>query len=121
MLSILEYAKKKKLPRLKIVSIDILNHLQKVSNRNILENNENNTNIIVFDNFVYSEIIGLPNFLFGRTYLVKTARSAYLLAEHGHRAVSVDGELFEPLGSIISADFGSRVTSFSELYCLEIL
>ncbi len=119
MLSILEYAKKKKLPRLKIVSIDILNHLQKMSKRNILENNENNTNIIgTLDNFVYSEIIGLPNFLFGRTYLVKTARSAYLLAEHGHRAVSVDGELFEPLGSIISADFGSRVTSFSEALLL---
>jgi chromosome segregation protein len=115
MLSILEYAKKKKLPRLKIVSIDILNHLQKISKRNILENNENNSNII---GTLDSEIIGLPNFLFGRTYLVKTARSAYLLAEHGHRAVSVDGELFEPLGSIISADFGSRVTSFSEVLLL---
>jgi chromosome segregation protein len=119
MLSILEYAKKKKLPRLKIVSIDIMNHLRKSRGREILKNSENNTNIIgTLDNFVYSEIIGLPNFLFGRTYLVKTARSAYLLAEQGHRAVSVDGELFEPNGSIISADFGSRVTSFSEVLLL---
>jgi chromosome segregation protein len=119
MLSILEYAKKKKLPRLKIVSIDIMNHLRKLRGREILKNSENNTNIIgTLDNFVYSEIIGLPNFLFGRTYLVKTARSAYLLAEQGHRAVSVDGELFEPNNSIVSADFGSRVTSFSEILLL---
>jgi chromosome segregation protein len=119
MLSILEYSKKKKLPRLKIVSIDIMNHLRKLRGPDILKNSENNTNIIgTLDNFVYSEITGLPNFLFGRTYLVKTARSAYLLAEHGHRAVSVDGELFEPNGSIISADFGSRVTSFSEVLLL---
>jgi chromosome segregation protein len=119
MLSILEYAKKKKLPRLKIVSIDIMNHLRKSSRRDLLKNSENNPNIIgTLDNFVYSEIIGLPIFLFGNTYLVKTARSAYLLAEQGHRAVSVDGELFEPNASIISADFGSRVTSFSEVLLL---
>jgi chromosome segregation protein len=119
MLSILEYAKKKKLPRLKIVSIDIMNQLRKLRGRDTLRNGENNTNIIgTLDNFVYSEIVGLPNFLFGHTYLVKTARSAYLLAEHGHRAVSIDGELFEPNGSIISADFGSKVTSYSEVLLL---
>jgi chromosome segregation protein len=119
MLSILEYAKKKKLPRLKIVSIDIMNQLRKLRGRDTLRNGEINTNIIgTLDNFVYSEIVGLPNFLFGHTYLVKTARSAYLLAEHGHRAVSIDGELFEPNGSIISADFGSKVTSYSEVLLL---
>jgi chromosome segregation protein len=119
MLSILEYAKTKKLPKLKIISLDLLKDLQKMSIRNVLGIDEDNTNIIgTLDNFVFSEVIGLPNFLFGRTYLVKTAGSAYLLAKQGYRAVSVDGELFEPLGSIVSADFGSRIANFSEALLL---
>jgi len=119
MLSILEFAKTKKLPRLKILSLDLLREMQKANDRNIQKVDENNTNIIgTLSNFVYSEVIGLPDFLFGNIYLVKNARSAYLLATQGYRAVSVDGELFEPLGSTICADFGSKIARFSEALLL---
>ena len=119
MLSILGFAKTKKLPRLKILSLDLLREMQKANDRNIQKVDENNTNIIgTLNNFVYSEIIGLPDFLFGNIYLVKNARSAYVLATQGYRAVSVDGELFEPLGSTICADFGSKIARFSEALLL---
>ena len=119
MLSILEFAKTKKLPRLKIISLDLIRHTRRMSKRNIQGIGENNINIIgTLDNFVYSELGRLPVFLFGQTYLVKTASSAYLLANQGYRAVSIDGELFEPSGSLLSADFGSRVANFSEAILL---
>ena len=119
MLSILGFAKTKKLPRLKILSLDLLREMQKANDRNIQKVDENNTNIIgTLNNFVYSEIIGLPDFLFGNIYLVKNARSAYVLATQGYRAVSVDGELFEPLGSTICADFGSKIARFSDALLL---
>ena len=118
MLSVLEFAKTRKLPRLKIISLDILK-AQKTSNHSISGVDENDTNIIgTLDKFVYSEHVRLPVFLFGHTYLVKTARSAYLLAKQGYRAVSVEGELFEPLGSTISADFGSKIAYFGEAILL---
>ena len=118
MLSVLEFAKTRKLPRLKIISLDLLK-AKKTSNLSISEVDENDTNIIgTLDKFVYSEHVRLPVFLFGHTYLVKTARSAYLLAKQGYRAVSVEGELFEPLGSTISADFGSKIAYFGEAILL---
>ena len=118
MLSVLEFAKTRKLPRLKIISLDLLK-AQKTNNHNISGVDENDTNIIgTLDKFVYSEHVRLPVFLFGHTYLVKTARSAYLLAKQGYRAVSVEGELFEPLGSTISADFGSKIAYFGEAILL---
>lgn len=119
MLSLLEFAKTKKLPRLKIISLDLLRERRKANDRNSRKVDENNTNIIgTLNNFVYSEFIVLLDFLFGNIYLVKNARSAYLLATQGHRAVSVDGELFEPLGSTICADFGSKIARFSEALLL---
>ena len=118
MLSVLEFAKTRQLPRLKIISLDLLK-AQKTSNHSISGVDENDTNIIgTLDKFVYSEHVRLPVFLFGHTYLVKTARSAYLLAKQGYRAVSVEGELFEPLGSTISADFGSKIAYFGEAILL---
>ena len=119
MLSVLEFAKTRKLPRLKIISLDLLKQAKKTSNLSISRVDENDTNIIgTLDKFVYSEHVRLPVFLFGHTYLVKTVRSAYLLAKQGYRAVSVEGELFEPLGSTISADFGSKIAYFGEAILL---
>lgn len=119
MLSLLEFAKTKTLPRLKIISLDLLRKIQKENDHNIRKTDENNTNIIgTLNNFVYSEFIELPDFLFANIYLVKNARSAYLLAMQGYRAVSVDGELFEPMGPAVCADFGSKIARFSEALLL---
>ncbi|HJU85364.1 MAG TPA: chromosome segregation SMC family protein [Nitrososphaeraceae archaeon] len=119
MLSLLEFAKTKKLPRLKIISLDLLRMMQKADDHNNRKVDENNANIIgTLNHFVYSEFIVLPDFLFANIYLVKNARSAYLLAMQGYRAVSVDGELFEPLGPAVCADFGSKIARFSEALLL---
>jgi chromosome segregation protein len=37
-----------------------------------------------------------------------------MLARQGYRTVSVDGELFEPIGSSMSVDFGGRITDMTK-------
>ena len=64
--------------------------------------------------FVYSDYEKLPEFLFADTFLVKTPTAAYNLSRQGYKAVSVDGELFEPLGGSMSLDFGSKISDLTE-------
>jgi chromosome segregation protein len=121
MISIAEYAKIKRLPRLKIIPLDLINYFPKKrrSGKGPEEDDDTDVNIIgSLANFVYSRYDKLPGFLFGNTYLVKTAASAYILAKQGYRAVSVDGELFEPSGLTLSVDFGSKVSDLSEAILL---
>ena len=68
--------------------------------------------------FVNSDYKELPDFLFGNTALVKTPTTAYLLARGGYRAVSVGGELFEPSGGSMSADFGSTISDLTHALLL---
>ncbi|HJS82955.1 MAG TPA: hypothetical protein VJ742_09005, partial [Nitrososphaera sp.] len=44
--------------------------------------------------------------------------SAYMLARQGYRAVSVEGELFEPAGGSMSLDFGSRISDLTKAILL---
>lgn len=113
MLSIAEYAKRNKLPRLKIIPLDIISSTKRS------EIPKEDVNIIGnLADFVFSDYKNLSNFLFGNTFLMKTSTSAYLLAIQGYRAVSVDGILFEPVGSSISLDFGSKISDLTKAIIL---
>jgi chromosome segregation protein len=113
MLSIAEYAKLNKLPRLKIIPLDI------ISNTKRPEIPKDDVNIIGnLADFVFSDYKNLSNFLFGNTFLMKTSTSAYLLAVQGYRAVSVDGILFEPARNSISLDFGSKISDLTKAIIL---
>ncbi|MBV9177388.1 MAG: chromosome segregation protein SMC [Nitrososphaeraceae archaeon] len=113
MLSIAEYAKLNKLPRLKIIPLDIISSTKRS------ELPKEDVNIIGnLADFVFSDYKNLSNFLFGNTFLMKTSTSAYLLAIQGYRAVSVDGILFEPAGSSISLDFGSKISDLTKAIIL---
>src|SRR5262249_49127812 len=67
---------------------------------------------------VYSEYKGLDRFLFSDTLLVKDPSTAYALGLRGFRAVSVDGELFEPSGVSMSLDFGSKISNLTKAILL---
>jgi len=114
MIAVAAYAKEKKLPRLRIIPLDIVNRYRSGrkntgSDRNVIGN---------LSGVVYSEYERLPEFLFSDTILVKNSSSAYMLARQGFRAVSVEGELFEPAGGSMALDFGSKISDLTKAILL---
>jgi chromosome segregation protein len=113
MISIAEYAKTKKLPRLKIIPLDIIKYVKysKIPYEDV-------SIIGNLADFVYSDFKELSNFIFGNTFIVKGPTAAYILSKQGYRAVSVDGELFEPKGACMSLDFGSKISDLTKAILL---
>jgi chromosome segregation protein len=113
MISIAEYAKKNKLPRLKVIPMDMVRDVQK----SYFPNDDPNIVGNLAD-FINSDHKELPDFLFGNTALVKSPIAAYLLSIEGYRAVSVGGELFEASGSSMAVDFGSTISDLAHTLLL---
>ncbi len=115
MILIAAYAKEKRLPRLKIIPLDVVGRYRPRPDMP----NDDVTVLGRLSDFVYSDYDGkLPEFLFSDTILTRTSTSAYLLARQGYRSVSVDGELFEPAGGSVSLDFGGKISDFTEAILL---
>lgn len=114
MIAIAAYAKEKRLPRLRIIPLDIVNRY-----RAGRKNTGRDTNVIgTLAGVVYSEYERLPEFLFSDTMLVRNSSAAYMLARQGYRAVSVEGELFEPAGGSMALDFGSKISDLTKAILL---
>ncbi|HEX2013696.1 MAG TPA: chromosome segregation SMC family protein, partial [Nitrososphaera sp.] len=115
MILIAAYAKEKRLPRLKIIPLDVVGRYRPRPDMP----NDDVTVLGRLSDFVYSDYDGkLPEFLFSDTILTRTSSSAYLLARQGYRSVSVDGELFEPAGGSVSLDFGGKISDFTDAILL---
>ncbi len=115
MITIAAYAKEKKLPRLRIIPLDIATR----SRARPLKEFKGDTNVVGrVSDFVYSQYETLPEFLFSDTIVVKNTSSAYTLAKQGLRAVSVEGELFEPAGGSMALDFGSKISDLTKAILL---
>ncbi|MGB8935288.1 MAG: chromosome segregation SMC family protein [Candidatus Nitrosopolaris sp.] len=113
MISIAEYAKKNKLPRLKVIPLDMVRDVK----RSHFPNDDPNIVGSLAD-FINSDYKELPDFLFGNTALVKSPIAAYLLSREGYRAVSVGGELFEASGGSMAVDFGSTISDLTHTLLL---
>ncbi|MGA8083005.1 MAG: chromosome segregation SMC family protein, partial [Candidatus Nitrosopolaris sp.] len=113
MISIAEYAKKNKLPRLKVIPLDMVRDVK----RSRFPNDDPNIVGSLAD-FINSDYKELPDFLFGNTALVKSPIAAYLLSREGYRAVSVGGELFEASGGSMAVDFGSTISDLTHTLLL---
>ncbi len=109
------YAKERKLPRLKIIPLDVITRYRPKSDMP-----RDDVNIIGrMSDFVHSDYnCNLPLFLFSGTILTRSSSSAYMLARQGYRAVSVEGELFEPSGGSMSLDFGSKISDHTKAILL---
>ena len=113
MLSVVQYAKTRRLPRLRIIPLEILNPtkkevINKKDSRDVTGDHRKSSR------FVKSDYLSLVQFIFGTTFIVRTPSLAYLLAKRGYRVVSVSGELFEPDITSMSVDFGSKISDLTE-------
>lgn len=109
MILIAAYAKERKLPRLRIIPLDVVNRFKE--NKDIPDDDVNVIGRL--SDFVQSEYEKLPAFLFFDTLLVRNSSSAFILARQGYRTVSAEGELFEPAGGSMSLDFGGKITDMT--------
>jgi chromosome segregation protein len=114
MILIAAYAKERRLPRLRIIPLDVVSRYKA---RTDMPHDDVNV-IGNLSDFVYSEYGRLPSFLFSDTILMRNSSSAYALARQGFRAVSVEGELFEPAGGSMSLDFGSKISDLTKAILL---
>jgi chromosome segregation protein len=117
MIQIAEFAKLKKLPRVKIIPLDVIELVvaaeaaaDKVAAEDITD--ENISVIGNLSNFVISDFEKLVNFIFGNTIVVRTASEAYSLSLKGYRSVSIDGELFELASKSLLIDYNSTIINF---------
>ena len=110
MIMIAAYAKEQKLPRLKIIPLDVVN-----SSKEKQDMPRDDVNVIGrLSNFIQSDYDKLPEFLFPDILLVRNSSTAFMLSRKGYRTVSADGELFEPPGGSMSVDFGGRITDMTK-------
>jgi chromosome segregation protein len=107
MVKIAQFAKVKKLPRVKIIPLDIIQLSEKV-----VVYEENMSYIGNLSNFVESDYKKLVDFIFGNIIVVRTASEAYELSLKGYRSVSIDGEFFESKSNILLVDYNSAVINF---------
>lgn len=115
MIAIAAFAKERKLPRLRIIPLDIVARYKPTS----IKEFKGNTDVVGrVSDFVYSEYEFLPDFLFSDAIVVRNSSAAYRLARQGFRAVSVEGELFEPSGGSMALDFGSRISDLTKAIIL---
>ena len=110
MIMIAAYAKERKLPRLKIIPLDVVR-----SSKERKDMPGDDVNLIGrLSDFVHSDYDKLPEFLFPDILLVRNSSTAFMLSRKGFRTVSADGELFEPPGGSMSVDFGGRITDMTK-------
>jgi chromosome segregation protein len=114
MISLLRYSMNKKLPRFKVIPLDILNY--HTSNSEIQKLYETDSIGILgsLDRFVSSGYSKLVTFLFRDTVLVRTSSTGYELARRGFKSVSLSGISFEPSGVQVSIDFGTKIFDMSK-------
>lgn len=101
MLRIAEFSKKNGLSKIRIIPLDIISNIKYHLNINY-----NDRNILgTLDQFVTTDIKELARFIFGNIILTKDSVSAYRYATKGYKAVSLYGELFEPLINSLYLNF----------------
>lgn len=115
MILVAAYAKERKLPRLRIISRNLISRRKPRS-----DIPRDDVNIVGrLSEFVKSDHNDtLAEYLFANTILTRTSSSAYTLSRQGCRAVSAEGELFEPAGESMSLDFGSKISDMTEAILL---
>ncbi len=110
MIMIAAYAKEQKLPRLRMIPLDVVSRFKEKQ-----EMPRDEVNVIgKLSDFVHSDYDRLSAFLFSDILIVRNSSTAFMLSRKGYRTVSADGELFEPAGGSMSVDFGGRITDMTK-------
>ena len=110
LLGIAEFARSKKLPKLKIIPLDAIPKFKFTipDKPGILG---------VLSDFVkcHDSHSSLKTFLFGNILLTETRESAYSLSQLGYKSVTLDGEYFEAKGGAVVIDINSKISKLTKL------
>ena len=111
MINLATFAKKKHLPRVKIVPLDLVAR----SEHQELIMPETDANVIGrLCDLVHSNYERLSEFFFSDVLVVKNSSAAFSLANQGYRTVTVDGEYFEPQAGAMSLDYGGTISNLTK-------
>ncbi len=108
MIILAEHSKINGIPFLKIIPIELLDgeRIKKIP--------DDPSILGVLSDFTHCKIKNLSEFLFGNIILTKNPLTAYILSKHGHKAVSVTGEIFFPNLSMMQFDYGSKISDLTK-------
>ena len=110
LLGIVDVARNKKLPKLKIIPLDAIPKFKLTLPK------ESGVIGILADyvtcNPDYSE---LKTFLFGNIVLTEDRESAYNVSQLGYKAVTLNGEFFEAKGGTVIIDINSKISKLTKL------
>ena len=110
LLGIAEFARSRKLPKLKIIPMDSIPKFK-------LKLPTESGVIGGLSDFVRCKpaCSELKTFLFGNIVLTKTRESAYNVSQSGYKAVTLDGEYFEAKGGTVVIDINSKISKLTKL------
>ena len=113
LLGIAEFARNKKLPKLKIIPLDAIPKFK-------LTLPKEPGVIGVLSDYVSckSEFLALKTFLFGNVILTQNKESAYAVSQLGYKSVTVDGEFFEAKGGTVVIDINSKISKLTKLIAM---
>jgi len=106
MVGIAEYARSRGMPRLKVIALGGIARAARTAP-------EGADGMLADHVRADARHAGIVDFLFGGVALARTPARARELAAAGHRAVTLDGELFEPGAAASIMDAGSRITDLT--------
>ena len=110
LLGIAEFARSKKLPKLKIIPLDAIPNFK-------LTLPKNSDIVGILSDYVRcdSSYSALKTFLFGNIVLTRTRKSAYDVSQKGYKSVTLDGEFFEAKGGTVVIDINSKISKLTKL------
>jgi len=110
LLGIAEFARSKKLPKLKIIPLDAIPKFK-------LTLPKESGVIGVLADYVTCDpaYSALKTFLFGNIVLTENHESAYNVSQLGYKAVTIDGEYFSAKGGTVVIDINSKISKITKL------
>ncbi len=110
LLGIAEFARSKKLPKLKIIPLDAIPKFK-------LNLPKQSGVVGVLADYVTCDTayFALKTFLFGNIMLTNSRETAYNVSQSGYKAVTLDGEFFEARGGTVVIDINSKISKLTKL------
>jgi chromosome segregation protein len=110
LINIAEFAKHKKLPKLKIIPIEAIPKFK-------LDPPKENGVIGILSDHVKcdSKFTPIKQFLFGNVVLTETKESAHEISKLGYKAVSLSGAFFEAKSSAVIIDINSKISKLTKI------
>jgi len=110
LLGIAEFARSKKLPKLRIIPLDAIPKFK-------LNLPKQSGVVGILADYVSCDAayFALKTFLFGNIVLTNSRETAYNMSQSGYKAVTLDGEFFEAKGGTVVIDINSKISKLTKL------